>query len=82
MILSSWRIAEEQWSLDKFQDSYLDNVMFNKWRYNISRIPGCAPQDNSHERSNLAMKGCASFFRIIKSGRNMTAMINNESSHA
>ncbi len=77
MILSSWRDAGEQGLADTFRDSYLDNVLFNKWRYNVSGIPGCIPQNNSHERSNLDTKGCASFSGIIKSGRNMTSMTNN-----
>jgi hypothetical protein len=78
MILSSWRDVGEQGLADMFRDSYLDNVLFNKWRYNVSGIPGCIPQNNSHERSNLDTKGCASFLGIIKSGRNMTSMMNNE----
>jgi hypothetical protein len=53
-------------------------IMFFKWRYIVSGIPGCIPQNNSHERSNLDTKGCASFLGIIKSGRNMTSMVNNE----
>jgi hypothetical protein len=78
MILSSWRDEGEQCLADTFRNSYLDNVLFNKWRYNVSGIPGCIPQNNSHERSNLDTKGCASFSGIIKSGRNMTSMMNNE----
>ena len=77
MILSSWKDAGEQGLADMFCDSYLDNVLFNKWRYDVSGIPGCIPQNNSHERSNLDTKGCASFSGIIKSGRNMTSMTNN-----
>jgi hypothetical protein len=41
-------------------------------------ISGCIPQNNSHKKSNLDMKGYASFARIIKSGRNMTIMMDNE----
>ena len=78
MTLSCWRMAGEQSLADTFCKSYLDNDLFNKWRYNVSGIPGCIPQNNSHERSNLDTKGCASFSGIIKSGRNMTAMLNNE----
>jgi hypothetical protein len=78
MILFSWRAWGEQNLADTFCDSYLDNVLFNKWRYNVSGIPGCIPQNNSHERSNLDTKGCASFAGIIKWGRNMTSMMNNE----
>jgi hypothetical protein len=36
IILSSWRDAGEQCMADTFRDSYLDNVLFNKWRYNVS----------------------------------------------
>jgi hypothetical protein len=43
MILSSWRTAVEQRLVNTFQDSYLGNLMFNKWMYNISGIPGCIP---------------------------------------
>jgi hypothetical protein len=78
MILSSLRDSREQCMADTFRDSYLDNVLFNKWRYNVSGIPGCIPQNNSHERSNLDTQGCASFLGIIKSGRNMSSMMNNE----
>jgi hypothetical protein len=78
MILPSWRDAGEQNLADTFCDSYLDNVLFNKWRYNVSGIPGCIPQNNSHERSNLDTKGCASFSGIVKSGRNMTSMMKHE----
>jgi hypothetical protein len=38
MILSVWRAAEEQQLEDMFWDSYLDNIVFNKWRYNTSII--------------------------------------------
>ena len=78
MILLSWREAGEQRLADTFLKSYLEQDHFNKWRYNVSGIPGCIPQNNSHERSNLDTKGCASFAGIIKPGRNMTAMLNNE----
>jgi hypothetical protein len=78
MILSSWRSAGEQQLADTFSASYLNNNLFNKWRYNASGIPGCIPQNNSHERSNLDTKGCASFAGIIKSGRNMSSMLNDE----
>jgi hypothetical protein len=59
----------------------LDNVLFNKWRYNVSGIPGWIPQNNSHEMSNLDTKGCASFLGIIKSRRNVTSLMNNEFPH-
>jgi hypothetical protein len=78
MILSSWRDAGEQCLADAFCDSYLENALFNKWRCNVSGIPGCIPQNNLHERSNLDTKGCASFLGIIKLGRNMISMMNNE----
>ena len=78
MILSSWSHDGEQGLADTFRKSYLDNDLFNKWRYNVSGIPGCIPQNNSHERSNLDTKGCAAFPGIIKAGQNMTAMLNIE----
>jgi hypothetical protein len=78
MILSSWRLAGELRLADTFRKSYLDNPLFNKWRYNVSGIPGCIPQNNSHERSNLDTKGCATFAGIIQPGRNMTVMLNKE----
>jgi hypothetical protein len=78
MILLNWRAAGEQRLADTFSKSYLDNDLFNKWRYNVSGIPGCIPQNNAHERSNLDTKGCATFAGIVKSGRNMTVMLNNE----
>ncbi len=78
MILASWTHDGEQDLADTFRKSYLDNDLFNKWRYNVSGIPGCIPQNNSHERSNLDTKGCAAFPGIIKAGQNMTAMLNIE----
>jgi hypothetical protein len=63
---------------DMFCDSYLESVMFNKWRYNISVIPGCIPHSNLHKRISLSTKECATFAGIIKYGRNMTVMLNNE----
>jgi hypothetical protein len=79
MILSSWTHEDgEQVLADTFRKSYLDNDLFNKWRYNVSGIPGCIPQNNSHGRSNLNTKGCAAFPVIIKAGQNMTAMLNIE----
>ena len=72
LILSSWRMAGEQRLADTFRDSYLDNPLFNKWRYNVSVTPGCIPQNNSHKRSNLDTKGCASFsesfVKVIEKG--------------
>jgi hypothetical protein len=76
IILSSWTHDGEQGLADTFRKSYLDNDLFNKWRYNVSGIPGCIPQNNSHNRSNLDKKGCAAFPGIIKAGQNMTAMLN------
>jgi hypothetical protein len=79
MILSSWTHDGEQDLADTFRKSYLDNDPFNKWRYNVSGIPGCIPQNNSQERkSSLDTKGCAAFPGIIKAGQNMTAMLNTE----
>jgi hypothetical protein len=78
MILTSWRLDGEQRLADTFCESYLDNNLFNKWRYNISGIPGCIPQNNSHERSNLDTKVCATFAGIIQTGRKMTVMLNKE----
>ncbi len=78
MILTSWRLDGEQRLADAFRESYLDNPLFNKWRYNVSGIPGCIPQNNSHERSNLDTKGCATFAGIIQAGRNMTVMLNEQ----
>jgi hypothetical protein len=52
--LSSWRTDGEQWLAYMFHDLYLDNNMFNRWKYNVSEIPGCIPQNNSNgERKNL-----------------------------
>jgi hypothetical protein len=77
MILTSWRLDGEQRLADTFDESYLENPLFNKWRYNVSGISGCSiPQNNSHERSNLDTKGCATFAGIIQAGRNMTVMLN------
>jgi hypothetical protein len=78
MILSSWTHDGEQGLADTFQKSYLDNGIFNKWRYNVSGISGCIPQNNSHERSNLDTKGCAAFPGIIEAGQNMAAMLHIE----
>jgi hypothetical protein len=33
--------------------SYLEKDHFNCWYYCVSGIPGCIPQNNSHERSNI-----------------------------
>jgi hypothetical protein len=79
MILTSWRLDGEQRLADTFRESYLeDNPLFNKMRYNVSGIPGCIPQNNSHKRSNLDTKGCATFAGIIQAGRNMTVMLNEQ----
>jgi hypothetical protein len=78
MIITSWRLDGEQRLADMFRESYLENPLFNKWRYNVSGIPGCIPQNNSHERSNLDTKGCATFAGIIQAGRNMTVMLNKQ----
>ncbi len=74
MILLNWRAAGEQRLADTFSKLYLDNDVFNRGQYNVSGIP----QNNAHERSNLDTKGCATFAGIVKSGRNMTVMLNNE----
>lgn len=59
--LTSWRLDGEQHLADTFNESYLGNILFSKWRYNVSGVPGCIPQNSSHERSNLDTKGCATF---------------------
>jgi hypothetical protein len=56
MLLTSWRLDGEQRLVDTFRESYLHNNLFNKLRYNVSGIPDCIPQNNSHERSNLDTK--------------------------
>jgi hypothetical protein len=78
MILTYWRLDGEQRLANTCPESYLDNPLFNKWRYNVSGIPGCIPQNNSHEGSNLDTKGCATFAGIIQAGRNMTVMLNEQ----
>jgi hypothetical protein len=78
MILSSWTCDGEQGLADTFQKSYLDNDLFNKWRYNVSGIPECIPQNNSHERSYLDSKGCAAFCGITTAREKMMAMFKNE----
>jgi hypothetical protein len=78
MILASWTHDGEQDLADTFRKLYLDNDLFIKWRYNVSGIPGCIPQNNSNERSNQDTKGCAAFPGIIKAGQNMTSMLNIE----
>jgi hypothetical protein len=78
MVLAAWRSAGEDELCNTFKDSYLMKDQFNKWYYCASGIPGCIPQNNSHERSNLDTKGCANFRGIINQGRNMTKMLNVE----
>jgi len=78
MVLAAWRDAGEGDLCDTFKESYLMKPQFNTWYYCASGIPGCIPQNNSHERSNLDTKGCSNFRGIIHTGRNMTKMVNVE----
>ena len=78
MVLSGWRADGEEELADTFSGSYLKKAQFNNWYYCASGIPGCTPQNNSHERSNLDTKGCSSFRGIIQQGRNMIKMLNVE----
>jgi hypothetical protein len=78
MILTSWRLDGEQRLADTFHESYLDNPLFNKWRYNVSGIPHCIPQKNLYKRNNLDTEGCATFAGIIQAGKNMTVMLNKQ----
>jgi hypothetical protein len=78
MVLAGWHAAGEDNLANTFSTSYLQKYQFNNWYYCASGIPGCIPQNNSHERSNLDTKGCSSFRGIIQQGRNMTKMMNVE----
>jgi hypothetical protein len=62
MVLEAWRDAGEGDLCDTFKASYLMKPQFNTWYYCASGIPGCIPQNNSHERSNLDTKGFAPIF--------------------
>jgi hypothetical protein len=78
LVLQAWREAGETALAKVFSESYLEKDHFNRWYYCASGIPGCIPQNNSHERSNLDTKGCARFRGIIHQGRGMTKMLNVE----
>jgi hypothetical protein len=78
LVLQGWRAAKEVTLADTFHDLYLKKEQFNKWHYCASGIPGCIPQNNSHERSSLDMKGCSKFPGIIHQGRTVTKMLNVE----
>jgi hypothetical protein len=78
LVLEAWTDAGENDLCETFKASYLMKPQFNTWYYCASGIPGCIPQNNSHERSNLDTKGCSNFRGIINQGRNMTKMMNVE----
>jgi hypothetical protein len=78
LVMKAWLEAGEIDLVSVFSGSYLEKQHFNRWYYCASGIPGCIPQNNSHERSNLDTKGCARFRGIIQQGRSMTKMLNVE----
>jgi hypothetical protein len=56
LVLQASRDGGEMDLAKVFSKSYLVKDDINCWYYCVSGIPGCIPQNNSHERSNLDIK--------------------------
>jgi hypothetical protein len=57
LVLAAW-IADKQERIAKvFTKEYMTNQDFNKWRYNVTGIPGCIPDNNAVESYNVQTKG-------------------------
>jgi hypothetical protein len=57
MARGAWNKDGEQQLARYFSKSYVDQVYYNSWYCTLSGYPGCLPQNQSEERTNLEMKG-------------------------
>jgi hypothetical protein len=78
LVQASWREVGKHDLANTFEQSYVKDEFFNKWFNCVLHIPGCIPQNNSQERTNLEMKGMHHHSGIISAGKNITRMLNAE----
>ena len=57
LIIEAWKADGEGNMADVFAKAYVENSDYNKWRYSVTNIPGCVPDNNPIESSNLQTKG-------------------------
>jgi hypothetical protein len=57
-----WLGAKQDKLWNTFEKAYLLDEKYNKWRYNVTNLPGATPSNNSIESMNLVSKNIISFF--------------------
>jgi hypothetical protein len=78
LVREAWLEDGQEKVWETFSNSYLNDPDYSKWRYGVSGIPGCVPQNQSNERITLETKGCSLFQGTIRTGRSFEAMMNVE----
>jgi hypothetical protein len=78
MVRDAWNKDVERQLAQYFFKSYIDQEDYNSWYCTVAGYPGCLPQNQSEERTNLEMKGSKSFDGLINIGKDMKTMLTYE----
>jgi hypothetical protein len=78
LVRGAWEAAGEKNLAATFHDSYIKDHRFGRWRYNISGIPGCIPDNNPIESHNRLIKGTQDFHGYVTVNQSMTKVLGQE----
>ena len=80
-----WQLVKAAWSEKgehsmtiTFEESYITDGRYNKWRFNASGIFGCIPDNQPLEAHNKSMKGSCEIEGLMRQGRSYLNACNTE----